>query len=215
MANRSVKKCSTSVIIQNRKSELPWGWPSSESQQTINARESVGQKGTSPCREQYVDSLKTKNRITIWSWRGFPDSSAGKVFACNAGDPGSIPGLGRSPGEGIGYLLQYSWTSLLAQMIRDPPVGFWVQSLGWKLPCRRASQPTQYFCWENPHTQRSLVGYRPRGRKELDTTEQPSTNDAIIPLLGTRLEITIIRKNTCASMLLASLFCNRQDMEAI
>ena len=40
--------------------------------------------------------------------RGFPDSSVGKEFACNAGDPGSIPGLGRSPGEGKGYPLQYS-----------------------------------------------------------------------------------------------------------
>ena len=39
---------------------------------------------------------------------GFPDSSVGKESACNAGDPGSIPGLGRSPGEGKGYPLQYS-----------------------------------------------------------------------------------------------------------
>ena len=39
--------------------------------------------------------------------RGFPGSSAGKNSACNAGGPGSIPGLGRSPGEGKGYLLQY------------------------------------------------------------------------------------------------------------
>ena len=41
--------------------------------------------------------------------RGFPDSSVGKESTCNAGDPGSIPGLGRSAGEGIGYALQYSW----------------------------------------------------------------------------------------------------------
>ena len=39
---------------------------------------------------------------------GFPDASVGKESACNAGDPGSIPGLGRSPGEGKGYPLQYS-----------------------------------------------------------------------------------------------------------
>ena len=38
----------------------------------------------------------------------FPDSSVGKESACNAGDPGSIPGSGKSPGEGIGYPLQYS-----------------------------------------------------------------------------------------------------------
>ena len=42
----------------------------------------------------------------------FPDSSVGKESACNAGDPGSIPGLGRSSGEGIGYPLQYSWAIL-------------------------------------------------------------------------------------------------------
>ena len=46
---------------------------------------------------------------------GFPDSSVGKESACNAGDPGSIPGLRRSPGEGIGYPLQCSWASLVAQ----------------------------------------------------------------------------------------------------
>ena len=39
---------------------------------------------------------------------GFPDSSVGKESACNAEDPSSIPGLGRSPGEGKGYPLQYS-----------------------------------------------------------------------------------------------------------
>ena len=45
---------------------------------------------------------------------GFPDSSGGKESACNAGDHGSNPGLGRSPGEGIGYPLQYCWASLVA-----------------------------------------------------------------------------------------------------
>ena len=42
----------------------------------------------------------------------FSDSSVGKESACNAGDPSSIPGSGRSPGEGTGYPLQYSWASL-------------------------------------------------------------------------------------------------------
>ena len=45
---------------------------------------------------------------------GFSDSSVGKESACNAGDPSSIPGLGSSPGVGIGYPLQYSWASLVA-----------------------------------------------------------------------------------------------------
>ena len=52
---------------------------------------------------------------------GFPGSSAGKKFACNSGDSGSIPGSGRSPGEGIGYPSQYSWASLVAQMVKNLP----------------------------------------------------------------------------------------------
>ena len=52
---------------------------------------------------------------------GFPDSSVGKESACNAGDPGSIARSGRYAGEGIGYLLQYSWASLVAQLVKNPP----------------------------------------------------------------------------------------------
>ena len=48
-------------------------------------------------------------------------SSVGKEPTCNAGDPGSIPGSGRSSGEGIGYPLQYSWAFLMAQLIKNPP----------------------------------------------------------------------------------------------
>ena len=48
-------------------------------------------------------------------------STAGKESACNAGDPGSIPGLGRSDGEEIRYPLQYSWASLVAQLVKNPP----------------------------------------------------------------------------------------------
>ena len=51
----------------------------------------------------------------------FPGGSDGKESACNAGDLGSIPGLGRSPGEAIGYKLQYSWASLMAQLVKNPP----------------------------------------------------------------------------------------------
>ena len=50
---------------------------------------------------------------------GFPCGSAGKESACNARDLGLIPGLGRSPGEGKSYLLQYSWASLVAQMVKN------------------------------------------------------------------------------------------------
>ena len=65
---------------------------------------------------------------------GFPDSSVGKESTCNAGDPGLIPGLGRSAGKGIGYPLQYSWASLVAQLVKNLPAMWetWVQSLGWE-----------------------------------------------------------------------------------
>ena len=52
---------------------------------------------------------------------GFPGGSDSKESAYNVGDLGLIPGLGRSPGEGIGYLLQYSWAFLVAQLVRNPP----------------------------------------------------------------------------------------------
>jgi len=53
--------------------------------------------------------------------RGFPGSSVGKEFTCNAGDAGLIPGSGRSTGEGIGYSLQYSCASLVAQLVKNLP----------------------------------------------------------------------------------------------
>ena len=64
---------------------------------------------------------------------------AGKESACNAGDPGSIPGSGRSTGEGIGYPLQYSWAFLVAQLIKNLPAmqETWVQSLGWEDPLEK------------------------------------------------------------------------------
>ena len=52
---------------------------------------------------------------------GFSGSSAGKESACIAGDPGLLPGSGRSPGEGIGHPLQHSWASLVSQTVTNPP----------------------------------------------------------------------------------------------
>ena len=71
--------------------------------------------------------------MLIWCL-GFPDSSVGKEYACSAGDPSSIPGLGRAPREGVGYPLQYSWASLVAQLVKNMPAIWetWVQSLGWE-----------------------------------------------------------------------------------
>ena len=71
-------------------------------------------------------------QMFVCSSQGFSDSSVGKEAACNAGDPGWIPGLGRSAGEGIDYPLHSSWASLGAQLIKNPPAmrETWVRSLG-------------------------------------------------------------------------------------
>ena len=62
----------------------------------------------------------TTERLSLSAWNGgFPDSSVGKESTCNAGDPGLIPGLGRSTGEGVGYLLQHSWVSLVVQLVNN------------------------------------------------------------------------------------------------
>ena len=58
----------------------------------------------------------------------------GKESTCNAGDPGLIPGSGRSTEAGIGYPLQYSWASLVARLVKNPLAMWetWVRSLGWE-----------------------------------------------------------------------------------
>ena len=56
--------------------------------------------------------------MVIWGFRG---SSSVKESTCNAGDPGSIPGSGRSSGVGIGYPFQYSWASQVTQMVKNLP----------------------------------------------------------------------------------------------
>ena len=78
----------------------------------------------------------------------FPDTSVGKESTCNARDPSLIPELGRSTGERIGYPLQYSWASLVAQLAKNPPPmrEIWVQSLVGKIPWRRERLPTP-GCW--------------------------------------------------------------------
>ena len=62
------------------------------------------------------------NRMLLClNMQGFPHSSVGKESTCNAGDLGSIPGLGTSTGEGVGHPLQYSWASLVAQTVKNTP----------------------------------------------------------------------------------------------
>ena len=83
--------------------------------------------------------LLLTSQTSINTNKGFPGSSAGKESTCNAGDPGSIPGSGRSAGEGIGYPLQYSWAALVAQLVKNPPAmqETYVWSLGWEDPLEK------------------------------------------------------------------------------
>ena len=84
---------------------------------------------------------------------GFPGSSAGKESACNVGDPGSIPGSGKSPGEGIGYPLQYSWASLVALMAMQETQ---VQSLGWEDPLEDGmATHSSILAWRIPMEKRA------------------------------------------------------------
>ena len=85
--------------------------------------------------------------------KGFLDSSVGKESTCNAGDPISIPGSGRSSGEGIGYPLQYSWASLVTQLVKNPPAvqESWVRSLGCEDPLKKGKAThSSILAWRIP-----------------------------------------------------------------
>ena len=109
--------------------------------------------------------------VLLYSRWGFPHSSVGKASACNAGDPGSIPRSGRSTGKGIDYPLQYSWTSLMAQLIKNLPANTGdlgsIPGLG-RSPGEEKGYPLQYSCLENS------MDYIVHGIAELDMTEQLS-----------------------------------------
>ena len=95
--------------------------------------------------------------------QGFPDSSIGKESTFGAGGPGSIPGLGRSAGEGIGYLLQQSWASLVVQLVKNLPAMWktWVQSLGWEDPLEKEKAiHCSILAWRIPWTVQSMVSQR-------------------------------------------------------
>ena len=86
---------------------------------------------------------------------GFPNSSVVKESTCNAGDSGSIPGSGRSAGERIGYQLQYSWASPVAQLVKNPPAMWetWVQSLGLEDPLEKEKAThSSILAWRTPWT---------------------------------------------------------------
>ena len=111
-------------------------------------------------------------------------SSVGKESACNVGDPGSVPGLGRSTGEGIGYPLQYSCACLVAQLVKNLPAmrDTWVQFLGWEDPQRRERLPTPVF-WPG-----EFHGLYLWGHKDSDITEQLSLKLMVLKLLVVQLK---------------------------
>ena len=101
--------------------------------------------------------------ICIEYFSCFPGSSVGKEPACKAGDPGLIPGSGRSPGEGIYYPLQYSWASLVGQTVKNLPAmqETWIRSLGSKGMATHSSILAWRIPWkEEPSWLQSLRSQR-------------------------------------------------------
>ena len=78
--------------------------------------------------------LPVRTWLLTFKYKRFPGNSARKESSCTVGDPGYIPGSGRSAEEGIGYPFQYSWASLVAQMVKNQLAMWetWVRSLGWE-----------------------------------------------------------------------------------
>ena len=112
---------------------------------------------TNFCVEPSFHSRKKSHLGLMYNpFRGFPGSSAGRESACKAGDPCLIPGSGSFPGEGIGYPLQYSWVSLVAQLVKNLPA-MWeacVWSLGWEDPLEESmATHSSILAWRIPWTE--------------------------------------------------------------
>ena len=126
-------------------------------------------------RKAMPKNAQTTAQLHSSHW-GFPHSSVGKESTCSAGNPSSIPGSGRSAGEGIGYPLQYACASLVAQLVKNLPAlrENWLWSQGLEDPWRRERLTTPVF-WP-----RELHGlYSPWDHKESDTTEWLSLHNLI------------------------------------
>ena len=96
---------------------------------------------------------RQETKIPHGAWYGFSGKSAGKESTCYAGDPGLSPGSGRTPGEGIGYQLQYSWAYLVAQLVKNLSAmrETWVRPMVWKDPLEKgtATHSSILACIEN------------------------------------------------------------------
>ena len=120
----------------------------------ISPRE-MGEKSHIRIKDRQGTSLVALRLRIHLPGQGLPDGSAGKESACNAGDPGSIPGSGRSTGEWLGYPLQYSWASLVAQLVKNPPAAqeTWVRSLRWEDPLEKGKATHSSIpAWRIPWT---------------------------------------------------------------
>ena len=96
-----------------------------------------------------------RDRLPTPIFLGFSGGSDGKESACNTEGPGSIPGSG-SPGERIGYPLQYSWASLVAQMVKNPPAmeETWVRPIRWEDPLEEdMATHSSILAWKIPWTE--------------------------------------------------------------
>ena len=105
--------------------------------------------------KEVTSFLQKKLSGKLKFYRSFPASSVGEESTCNAGDPGWILGSGRSTGGGIGYPVQYSWASLVAQLVRNLPAIWetWVQSLGWEDPLQNGTAThSSILAWRIPWT---------------------------------------------------------------
>ena len=118
-------------------------------------------------KTKWLSHGHTLVKCTAWK-KILPSFSDSKESACNVGDPGLIPGLGRSLGGRHGNLLQYSWDSLVAQSVKiiclqykRPRFDSWMGKTPWK----RKWQPTSVFLPGESHGQRSLAGYNPWDHK--------------------------------------------------
>ena len=109
-----------------------------------------------------------------------------------------MPGLGRCPGEGIGYPVQYSWASLVAQMVKNLPTmrETWVQSLGWKDPVEEGmAAHSRILVWRIPMDRGAWrATYSPWGCKESDMTEQLSTVEHACFILSFKRDKMCIKK---------------------
>ena len=98
----------------------------------------------------HIQEPAIKNHISVL---GLLCSSDGKESACNTGDPGSIPGLGRFPEEGTGYPLQCSWASLVAQLVNNLPAMQETWVLGWEDPLEKGKAThSSIRAWRIPWT---------------------------------------------------------------